>query len=300
MPEMKPLSRQGTGVALVTPFRADYQVDFPALERIIDFVISGGVDFIVSLGTTGEAITLSPEEVSEVLRFTVAKTAGRVPIVAGFFGDNYTERLAKKLRHYDLSGVDAVMSSSPSYNKPTQEGIFRHYMAIAEASPLPVIIYNVPGRTASNVQAGTILRLAFASDRFLGVKEASGDMAQAMKIIKEKPDRFMVWSGDDVLTLPLVACGAGGVISVIANVFPAEFSGMVRAALQHNWLEARRLNEVLLDVHPHLYAEGNPTGVKAAMEIRGLCTRLVRLPLTPASDELVRALKQELSRISDR
>lgn len=293
---MKLLEQGGTGIALVTPFR-DNKIDYPALERIIEHVIAGGVDFIVCLGTTGEAITLSADEVSETLQFTLQRVAGRVPVVAGFFGDNYTERLAQKLRNFNLEGVAAVMSSSPSYNKPTQEGIYRHFMAVAEASPLPIIIYNVPGRTASNVQAETTLHLANGSDKFLAVKEASGDMVQAMKILKEKPERFQVWSGDDILTLPLIACGATGVISVIANAFPAAFSGMVSAALRSDLAEARRLNALLLDVHPPLYAEGNPAGIKAALEVLGLCSREVRLPLVPASDEIVRVLKEESSRV---
>lgn len=287
---MNQLSSGGTGVALVTPFRLN-DIDFPALERIIEHVIAGGVDFIVSLGTTGEAITLHPDEVNEVLQFTIRKVARRVPVVAGFFGDNYTDRLAQKLRSYDFTGVAAIMSSSPSYNKPTQEGIYRHYMAVAEASPLPVIIYNVPGRTASNMTAETTLRLAHAGEVFMAVKDASGDMAQAMKILRDKPAHFQLWSGDDVLTLPLIACGATGVISVIANAWPAEFSGMVRAARSGDWPEARRLNNLLLDIHPHLYAEGNPGGVKAAMEVLGLCSRDVRLPLAPVSDGLTETLR---------
>lgn len=287
---MNHLHNGGTGVALVTPFLR-HEIDYSALERIIEHVIAGGVDFIVSLGTTGEAITLSADEVNEVLQFTIQKTAGRVPVVAGFFGDNYTERLAQKLRSYDFTGVAAVMSSSPSYNKPTQEGIYRHYMAIAEASPLPIIIYNVPGRTASNMSAETTLRLAHAGEVFMAVKDASGDLAQAMKILRDKPAHFQLWSGDDVLTLPLIACGATGVISVIANAWPAEFSGMVRAARSGNWPEARRLNDLLLDVHPHLYKEGNPGGIKAAMEIMGLCSKEVRLPLAPVSDNLTNTLR---------
>jgi len=293
---MNQLCSGGTGVALVTPFRLN-DIDFPALERIIEHVIAGGVDFIVSLGTTGEAITLHPDEVNEVLQFTIGKVAGRVPVVAGFFGDNYTDRLAQKLRSYDFTGVAAVMSSSPSYNKPTQEGIYRHYMAVAEASPLPVIIYNVPGRTASNMTAETTLRLAHAGEVFMAVKDASGDLAQAMKILRDKPDHFQLWSGDDVLTLPLIACGATGVISVIANVWPAEFSGMVRAARSGNWPEARRLNDLLLDIHPHLYVEGNPGGVKAAMEILGLCSRDVRLPLAPVSDGLTETLRRLMTNL---
>lgn len=287
---MNQLSKGGTGVALVTPFLRN-DIDFPALENIIEHVIAGGVDFIVSLGTTGEAITLSPDEVNEVLQFTIRKVAGRVPVVAGFFGDNYTERLAEKLRHYDFTGVAAVMSSSPSYNKPTQEGIYRHYMAIAEASPLPIIIYNVPGRTASNMSADTTLRLACAGEVFMAVKDASGDLVQAMKILRDKPAHFQLWSGDDVLTLPLIACGATGVISVIANAWPAEFSGMVRAARSGDWAEARRLNDLLLDIHPHLYSEGSPGGIKAALEILGLCSKDVRLPLAPVSDSLTNTLR---------
>lgn len=293
---MNPLSKGGTGVALITPFLRN-DIDFPALENIIEHVITGGADFIVSLGTTGEAITLSPDEVNEVLQFTIQKVAGRIPVVAGFFGDNYTDRLAQKLRSYDFTGVAAVMSSSPSYNKPTQEGIYRHFMAVAEASPLPIIIYNVPGRTAANMNAETTLRLAEASERFLAVKEASGVMAQSMKILRDKPAHFQLWSGDDVLTLPLIACGATGVISVIANAWPAEFSSMVRAARSGNWPEARRLNDLLLNIHPHLYTEGNPGGIKAVMEILGLCTKEVRLPLAPVSDSLTNTLRVLMAEI---
>lgn len=293
---MNQLNHGGTGVALITPFRRN-DIDFPALENIIEHVIAGGADFIVSLGTTGEAITLSPDEVNEVLHFTIQKAAGLVPVVAGFFGDNYTERLAQKLRSYDLTGVAAVMSSSPSYNKPTQEGIYRHFMAVAEASPLPIIIYNVPGRTAANMTAETTLRLAHAGEIFMAVKEASGVMAQSMKILRDKPAHFQLWSGDDVLTLPLIACGATGVISVIANAWPAEFSGMVRAARSGDWQEARRLNDLLLDIHPHLYAEGNPGGIKAVMEILGLCSKEVRLPLAPVSDSLTNTLRALMAEI---
>ncbi len=293
---MKRLNWRGVGVALVTPFR-QHKVDWPALAGLIEHVLQGGASFVVCLGTTGEAITLSPEETSEVLQFTVAKVAGRVPVIAGFFGDNYTERLTSKLKHYDLSGVDAVMSSSPSYNKPTQEGIYRHYMAVADASPLPVIIYNVPSRTASLIQADTIVRLAHSHSRFLGVKDASGDVSQAMRILKERPEGFLLWSGDDVLTLPLIACGADGAISVIANAFPAEFCGMVRACIQNDWARARHLNDLLLDIHPYLYAEGNPAGVKAVLQVLGWCSREVRLPLTPATPELVGKIEAALAQL---
>lgn len=286
----------GTGVALVTPFR-NQAIDYEALGQIIEFVISGGVDYIVCLGTTGEAITLTAKECREVLDFTIEAVSGRKPIIAGFFGDNNTERLVNNLCNYDFTGVTAIMSSSPSYNKPTQEGIFQHYLAVAEASPLPLIIYNVPGRTSSNVTADTILRLADASDRFIAVKEASGDLVQTMRIIKEKPAHFNVLSGDDPLTLPLIACGAIGVISVIANAFPAQFSDMVRAALHNDFEEARRLNDMLLEIHPWLYVEGNPTGVKAAMELLGLCSREVRLPLVPMATETMIKLRQSMAHV---
>ena len=279
--KLRPFS--GAGVALITPFR-NYHIDYPALGEIIHFVIDSGVDYIVSLGTTGEAITLSAEECREVLDFTIEKTAGRVPIVAGFFGSNYTEKLVDKIRQYNFDGVAAIMSSSPAYSKPPQEGIYRHYMMVAEASSVPVIIYNVPGRTGSNVSAQTILRLARASEQFVAVKEASGDLVQISKILKERPDHLAVVSGDDALTVPMMGAGADGAISVIANVFPAHFSTMVQAALAGDFATARRLNFDLLDVHPWLYIENNPVGIKAAMEIAGLCSKEVRIPLVPLSD----------------
>ncbi len=283
----------GTGVALVTPFR-QHAIDYEALANIIDYVIAGGVDYIVCLGTTGEAITLSKQECREVLSFTLDKVAGRVPVVAGFFGSNYTDQLTALLRTYDFTGVAAIMSSSPSYNRPTQEGIFRHYMAVAEASPLPIIIYNVPGRTASNVEATTVIRLAQASPKFIAVKEAAGNMAQAMHLLKYRPEHLLVLSGDDPLTLPIMACGGHGAISVIANALPAPFSAMVKAMKNGDLYTARQLNNLLLDIHPPLYAEGNPAGIKGALEALGLCSREVRLPLAPLSDETLAKLRQLL------
>ena len=284
----------GAGVALVTPFKEDKAIDYPTLEKLIEFVIGGGMDFIVSLGTTGEAITLSSQECRDVLDFTIKIVNGRLPVVAGLFGSNYTEKLVNSLKAYNFDGIDAIMSSSPAYSKPSQEGIYQHYMAVADASPVPIIIYNVPGRTSSNVAAATTLRLAHASDKFIAVKEASGDLAQAMKILKDKPARFQVWSGDDPLTLPLIACGATGVISVIANAFPEQFSGLVHAAMDGDFEEARRLNNLLLDIHPWLYADGNPSGIKAAMEILGLCRQDLRIPLTPVTEATYERLRKEL------
>ena len=287
----------GTGVALVTPFHENKAIDYPTLEKLIEYVIEGGVDFIVSLGTTGEAITLSSQECREVLDFTIKVANGRLPIVAGLFGSNYTEKLVNSLKSYNFNGIDAIMSSSPAYSKPSQEGIYQHYMAVAGASPVPIIIYNVPGRTSSNVAAATTLRLAHASDKFIAVKEASGDLMQAMKILKDKPARFQVWSGDDALTLPMISCGATGVISVIANAFPEQFSGMVRNARSGNWEKARQLNNELLDIHPWLYVDGNPPGIKAAMEILGLCRQDLRIPLTPVTEATYQRLKKEIEKV---
>lgn len=287
------LDLSGTGVALVTPFKNN-SIDFDSLAGIINHVIDGGVDYLVSLGTTGEAITLSPEECVDVLQFTREIVKDRVPIVAGHFGGNYTEKLYERIANYDLTGISAIMSSSPAYSKPTQEGIFLHYMRIAEASPLPIIIYNVPGRTASNISAATIVRLAAANDKFIAVKEASGDLTQVMQILKNKPEHFRVISGDDVLTLPMISCGASGVISVIANAWPRTFSDMVRAALGGDFAQARELNDELLDIHPWLYVEGNPAGIKTAMAIKGFCTHDMRIPLVPPSEGTRKSLEQAM------
>lgn len=289
------LQLSGTGVALVTPFR-NKAIDFPALSHLIEHTIQGGVDFIVSLGTTGEAITQSPEECREVLSFTVREVNGRVPVVAGLFGSNYTEKLVNALKVYDFDGIAAIMSSSPAYSKPSQEGIYQHYMAIAEASPVPVIIYNVPGRTCSNIEAQTTLRLAHSSDRFLAVKEASGDLAQAISILRDKPAHFQVWSGEDPLTLPMIACGATGVISVIANAFPQAFSNMVRHARAGELQAARKWNDRLHDIHPYLYVDGNPSGIKGALEMIGICSKETRIPLMPLTDKTYRALHDTIEK----
>ncbi|MBK9488997.1 MAG: 4-hydroxy-tetrahydrodipicolinate synthase [Haliscomenobacter sp.] len=289
---------RGTGVALITPFR-NKAIDYAALETIIEHVIQGGVDYIVSLGTTGEAITLSSKECREVFDFTIKVVNGRKPLVAGLFGSNFTEALVEKIRNYNLEGFDAIMSSSPAYSKPPQEGIFQHYMQIAGISPVPIIIYNVPGRTCSNVKPETILRLAESSTKFAGVKEASGDLNQAMKILKDRPEHFAVISGDDALTVPMMACGGDGAISVIANMYPAHFSSMVRSALEGDFPTAARLNAELLDIHQWLYIENNPVGVKAGMEILGLCSKEVRVPLVPLSEGNFQNLKREMERVPE-
>lgn len=295
---MKQHKLSGTGVAIITPFQG-YEIDYPALGRQIDHVINGGVDYIVSLGTTGEAVTLSQAECRAVFDYTIKKVNGRVPLVAGLFGSNYTEKLVRAIQEYDFTGFDAIMSSSPAYNKPPQEGIYQHYMAMARVSPLPIIIYNVPSRTGSNVSPETVLRLAHASEKFIGVKEASGDLTQGMKIIKDRPKDFLVLSGDDPTALSLMANGGDGVISVIANAFPEHFSSMTRAALNGDYTTAAKLNLDLLDIHPLLYVEGNPTGIKAALEIKGLCTKDVRIPMVPLSPSNYEALATELAKVPD-
>ncbi|MEO1257366.1 MAG: 4-hydroxy-tetrahydrodipicolinate synthase [Bacteroidota bacterium] len=290
---------RGTGVAIVTPFK-DGKVDYPALERIIEHVLQGGVEYIVSMGSTGEATTLFREECKDIFRFTVNQVNGRVPLVAGLFGANSTGHLLERIDQYAdaLDGFDAMMSSTPSYVKPTQEGIFQHYKVVEGHTPLPIILYNVQGRTASNMTAETTLRLANYSKKFIAVKEASGNLDQIQKVIKDKPENFLVLSGDDSLTLGMIACGADGVISVIANAFPAQFSGMTRAALAGDFDKARQLQYELFDLHPWLYADGNPAGIKAALEILGYCRKELRLPLVPVSESTYANLKKEVEKIA--
>lgn len=289
----------GTGVALITPFKADFTVDYAALGNIIDYVIEGGVDYVVCLGTTGEAITLSADECRKILDYTLERVNHRVPVVAGFFGGNYTDKLIQSIKGYNFDGVAGIMSSSPAYSKPPQEGIYQHFMRVADASPLPVIIYNVPGRTSSNVLPETILRLAEASENFAAVKEASGRLPQAVEILKHRPERFGVLSGDDPLTTAMIAMGGHGGISVIANALPWHFSEMVNAALAGDFVRARQLNFDLLDVHPLLYVEGNPVGIKAAVSMLGLCGNYLRVPLVPLTEPRKERLRKLLSLVPD-
>jgi len=286
----------GTGVALVTPFK-NGAVDFDALSRLVDHVIRGGVDYIVSLGTTGETTSLTENEQEAVLRHTIAVADKRVPIVAGQFGGNNSAALVKKLRSFDAAGVSAILSSSPAYVKPSQEGIYQHYMALAEASPLPIIIYNVPSRTASNISASTIVRLANASDKFIAVKDAAADMVQASVIVRDAPKNFVWLSGDDPTALHSVATGGKGVISVIANAFPEEFSSMMRHALAGNYEKAQALHFHLLDLHHWLYVEGNPVGIKEALGHIGLITPELRLPLVRMSEVNREKLYAEMQKI---
>ena len=288
---------RGTGVALVTPF-TDKNVDHDALRRIVNHVIDGGVDYLVALGTTGESALLTDDEKLEVLQTIIDENNSRVPVVAGNFGGNNTKRLQRYIEEFNFTGIDAILSASPAYVKPSQEGIYRHYMELAEAAPVPIIIYNVPGRTASNITTSTMVRLAEASDKFIGVKEASGDLVQGTEMIQKVPKNFFVTSGDDPTALPLIACGSTGVISVIANAFPHIFSSMIGAALDNDYVTARKLNKQLYDIHKWLYVEGNPVGIKAAMQILGICHRDVRLPLAAMSDEHYLKLEEAIGLVN--
>ncbi|WP_299821424.1 4-hydroxy-tetrahydrodipicolinate synthase [uncultured Pontibacter sp.] len=272
---------RGTGVALVTPFKEDLSVDYDALTRLLTFVIDGGVNYIVVNGTTAESVTTSTEEKAEILRVIKKQVNGRVPLVYGI-GGNHTQQVLDTVASTDLEGITAILSVSPYYNKPSQQGIYQHYVQIANASPVPVILYNVPGRTGSNVTADTTLKLAL-HENIIGIKEASGNLEQCMAIAKHKPADFMLISGDDLLTIPMAAFGAEGVISVLANAFPEKFSKMIALALDNNFKEASALLNDFVDLNPLMYEEGNPVGVKAVLERFGVCSPYVRLPLIEAS-----------------
>jgi 4-hydroxy-tetrahydrodipicolinate synthase len=288
-------SLRGTGVALITPFDRDHQIDFNALERLISHSIEGGVEFLVVMGTTAENPTLSSAEKAEVLKASVEAAQGRVPVVYGIGGNN-TQATVEQLRSDRLTGVSAILSVSPYYNKPTQEGIYQHFKTISEASPLPIILYNVPGRTGSNMIAETTLRLAHDFDNIIGVKEASGDLNQVMEIIAKRPADFLVLSGDDNLTLPMIACGADGVISVSGQAFPSVFTNMVRAALKGDFEQARSVHYRLFDITNMLFAEGNPGGVKTALELQSICESYLRQPLWPISKSLREAIEANMEK----
>lgn len=285
----------GTGVALVTPFKQNFEIDFNALEKLINFVIENGVEYVITLGTTGETPTLTEEEKNALIYFTYDVVKERIPIVVGIGGNN-TKELCKNLETYPLHKATAVLSASPYYNKPSQEGIYLHYKTLAEASPKPVILYNVPGRTGSNITAATTLRLAEEVENIGGIKEASGNMIQCMHILKDRPERFLVVSGDDHLTLPLIACGIDGVISVAANCFPKEFSEMVRLALHNDLNKARPLHYKCLEGNDLLFAENNPAGVKAFLAELGIIENVLRLPLVPLSKDLHKKVTHYLSK----
>jgi len=286
---------RGTGVAIVTPFGKDLSVDFKALGKLIDFIINDAVEYIVTLGTTGEAPVLSREEKIAVIEFTYDHVKDRVPVVVGI-GGNDSYSLVKELESFPLDKAIAVLSTSPYYNKPSQQGLFEHYRLLAGASPKPIILYNVPGRTGRNMTAETTIRLANEVENIAGIKEASGDMQQCMEILRSRPENFLVVSGDDALALPQLACGMDGVISVAANSFPKKFSSMVRHCLAEKFSEAKRINESLMDAYDLMFKENNPAGVKAFLYEMGLLQNVMRLPVVPLSGELHQQVKKYLNK----
>jgi len=288
----------GTGVALITPFKADLSVDDKALRRIVDHCIAGGVDYLVVLGTTGEPVTLTKSEKELVIATVVEQNAGRLPLVIGIGGNN-TMQLAEEFRNTDFRHFDAILSVSPYYNKPTQEGIYRHYKMLCEAAPVPLIAYNVPGRTGSNVLPETVLRLATDCSNLAGIKEASGDMAQVEMILQAKPKDFMVISGDDFTALPTVLAGGVGVISVFAQGVPAEFGKMILLGAQGKKKAALELHNALLPGMELIFSEGNPAGIKAVIETIGLCSGQVRLPLVEATPVLKARIKLFMQNFSE-
>ncbi len=288
---------QGTGVALVTPFRKDFSVDTEALERIVGFCIDGGIDYLVVLGTTGESVTLSKSEKQLVIDTIVSANAGRLPLVLGAGGNN-TAALVEELQQADLREFEAILSVSPYYNKPTQEGIYQHFKALSQASPKPIILYNVPGRTGSNMLPATTLRLAHEFENIVAIKEACGDITQIMQIIKESPKDFMVISGDDITALPTVLAGGAGVISVLGQGTPTELSKMIKLGLAGNVKEAYALHYELMDAMSLIFHEGNPAGIKAMFESLKLSTAVVRLPLMEATTELKGRIDKFLKSLS--
>jgi 4-hydroxy-tetrahydrodipicolinate synthase len=288
---------KGTGVALVTPFKKDQSIDFTALENLIEIQIKGGIDYIVTLGTTGESVTLTEKEKIEVFNFTVEKVNGRLPIVIGIGGNN-TASVIEAFGKFDLSKVVAILSVTPYYNKPTQEGFFQHYTALANAAPKPIILYNVPGRTGRNMTAATSLRLA-AHPNIAGIKEAGPEMAQTIDLLKDRPKDFLVVSGDDEIVMAQIACGMDGVISVAANAFPKPFSDMVRYSMAGDFSMAKRLNDLMVEGYSYMYEENNPAGIKAYLFEQGVIENVLRLPLVPASEGLQAKIKKYLQVFAD-
>lgn len=288
----------GTGVAIITPFTG-YKIDFDGYRRMIDYVIEGGVQYIVSLGSTGEAMTLTLEEERAVLDCAVQHIDGRVPVVAGNFGGNDTRALCRKLKDYRFDGIDGVLCSNPEYNKPTQAGIVAHYKSMAEYTDLPIIIYNVPSRTGSNMFAETALQIGSEIPHVVAIKEASAFMDQIKEIADHKPEGFSLLSGDDMVTLDMMKMGCDGVISVIANIYPRSFSNMIKLCQEGRYDEAKVLDDYVREVHHYLYVEGNPTGVKSGAHMLGLCDPDVRLPLLTLSPEPYAALSTILKNKPD-
>ncbi|WP_413998479.1 4-hydroxy-tetrahydrodipicolinate synthase [Flavobacterium sp. W1B] len=287
----------GTGVALVTPFKKDFSIDTEALERIINHSINGGIEYLVVLGTTAENATLSQDEKELVIKTVIEVNNGRLPLVLGVGGNN-TLKVVEELKTRDLSHFVAILSVSPYYNKPTQEGIYQHFKAVSEASPIPVILYNVPGRTSSNMLPKTVLRLANDFENVVAIKEAAGDIVQAMQILKDKPKDFLVISGDDMIALPMVLAGGAGVISVIGQGFPVEFSEMIRLGLNRKVDEAFKSQYLLADSIDMIFEQGNPAGIKEVFQSLGIAGNTLRLPLVSVDESLSKRINQFVENIS--
>ena len=287
----------GTGVALVTPFKQDFSIDTEALKRIVNFSIDGGIEYLVVLGTTAENATLSSEEKEIVIQTVIEANNGVLPLVLGVGGNN-TAKVVEELKTRDLSAFAAILSVSPYYNKPTQDGIYQHFKAVAEAAPIPVILYNVPGRTASNMLPSTVVRLANEFKNVVAIKEAAGDLVQAMQLLKDKPKDFLVISGDDMIALPIVLAGGAGVISVIGQGFPKEFSEMIRLGLNRKVDEAFKCQYLLSDCIDMIFEQGNPAGIKQVFLSQGISENTVRLPLVKVDDELASRIDQFVKKIN--
>ncbi len=288
---------KGTGVALITPFKKDKTIDFNALEKLVDFVIEGGVNYLVALGTTAETPTISAAEKLDILINIIEKNNKRIPVVCGLGGNN-TNEIIKQFELYPMDKLDAILSVSPYYNKPTQAGIVAHYKEISKHSQVPIILYNVPGRTGSNMLASTTLQLATECENIIAMKEASGNMVQCMELVKNKPKGFALLSGDDNLAMAQIACGFEGVISVAANCFPNDFCEMIQYALKHSFTHAQKLHYKLLDGIDLLFAEGNPAGVKCVLSELGICANELRLPMLPVSNGLHESIRSFVKTIA--
>lgn len=287
---------RGIGVAVVTPFKNDTSIDFAAMGRIIDHLIKGGVDYLVLFGTTGEAVTLSRDEKNALTSFATEAVDKRVPVVIGIGGNN-TNEVISNVRHTNFEGIDAVLSVVPYYNKPGQKGLYQHFRQISTSCPVPVILYNVPSRTGCNLAPETCLELAHDCDNIIAIKEASGNLTQIMKIIKDKPENFLVISGNDMEALPVIASGGAGLISVLANAYPAEWSEMVNQALKSNYKAAREIHYKYLEMIELLFSDGNPAGVKAIMNSLGLCQNILRLPLVPVNRSIASHIAKAMDQI---
>jgi len=287
----------GSGVALITPFKANSEIDFESLDRLVEYQITNGTDYLVALGTTAETPTLSEAEKKQVVDAVKSKNNKQVPLVVGF-GSNNTKKVVEQIKLFDFNGIDGILSVTPYYNKPTQEGMYRHFMEIASASPVPVILYNVPGRTGINLEPDTVARLANASGKFAAIKEASGNLAQMTRIIKDTPDNFLLISGDDGIAIPVITSGGKGVISVIANALPGKLSSMITLALEKKFADAQKLHDEMSVLFNLLFKEGNPGGIKALMNRMGMISNELRLPLYRVSEKLYQEIGTAFENLS--